>query len=341
MVEGEFVRHYAWVLLLLSCSGGCGGSSGGPAPGGQVAERPAPQKTLRIAVLPKATSLQYWKSVHAGAEAAARELGRVEIIWKGPAQENNSAGQIEVVKNMITQRVDGICLAPNHSEALVDVVQEANEEGIPVVILDSGVGKGAEYVSYVATDNREGGRVAARRLAKVLAGQGDVILMRYRAGSQSTEEREEGFLEEIAKYPRLKVLSSDQYGEATAKSAMEKANQLLLRFQDEVDGVFAVCEPNCHGLLQALEQTGLAGKVKFVAFDPSDMLIRALESGKVHGIVLQDPVHMGYMAVKTIVAHIQGQNVERRIATGLYVATPENMHTDKIHKLLHPELFGE
>jgi ribose transport system substrate-binding protein len=279
--------------------------------------------------------------VHAGAERAAEEAGNVEIIWKGPAQESNTAGQIEVVQNMITQQVDGLCLAPNHSEALISVVQEAGDEGIPVVIFDSGLGEGADFVSYVASDNRHGGKIAAERLAHVLGEQGGVILLRYRAGSESTGERETGFLEQIAEYPNIRVLSSDQYGEATALSAMQTANDLLLKHQDEVAGVFAVCEPNCHGLLQALEQAGLAGKVKFVAFDPSDILIQAMKEGSLHGIVIQDPVNIGYMAVKTMVAHLEGERVEPRIATGEYVATPENMDTEQFRQLLYPEVVED
>lgn len=321
-------------VLLAGCSGGRVESSKPETAG-------ASKRVWRVAVIPKATSLQYWKSVRAGAERAAREAGNIEIIWKGPAQESNSAGQIEVVRNMITQKVDGICLAPNHSEALVSVVQEANDESIPVVLFDSGLAGDAKHVSFVASDNRHGGQIAAQRLAEVLGDKGNVILMRYRAGSESTEERETGFLEEIARHPGIRVLSSDQYGEATAKSAMEKANQLLLKYQGEVNGVFAVCEPNCHGLLQALEQAGMAGKVKFVAFDPSDMLIKAMEQGKLHGIVLQDPVNIGYLAVKTMADHLSGKKVENRVPTGEHVATPENMATEKIRSLLNPEMFGE
>lgn len=328
------------LLVLLSIVvAGC--STERSLPTAADARRGAEPATYRIAVIPKATSLQYWKSVRAGAERAARELGGVQIVWKGPAQESDSAGQIEVVRNMITQRVDGICLAPNHSQALISVVQEANDERIPVVLFDSGLGAGAEYVSYVASDNRRGGQLAAIRLAEVLHEKGGVILMRYRAGSESTGERETGFLEEIVKYPGIRVLSSDQYGEATSRDAMRTATQLLLRYQDQVDGVFAVCEPNCHGMLQALEQSGLAARVKFVAFDPSEMLIQALQEDKLHGIVLQDPVNIGYLAVKTMVAHLRGEPVEKRVGTGEHVATAENMRTEQFQALLHPPIFGE
>ena len=114
---------------------------------------------------------------------------------------------------------------------------------------------------------------------------------------------------------------------------------MLNKYQDRVTGIFAVCEPNANGVLGALENTGLAGKVKAVVFDPNPALIKGLADGKLHGIVLQDPVTMGYLGVKTMVAHLEGKNVEKRIVTGEYVATPENMNDDQMKKLLEPAQF--
>ena len=330
----------AWGSLLAAA--GCGPAQREGDAAAEHGVSPAAETTYRIAVIPKGTSHQFWKSVHAGARRAAKELGHVEIIWKGPQKENDTAGQIEVVKSYITKRVDAICLAPNHSEALVDVVLEANDEGIPVVIFDSGLGQGAQIVSYVATDNYAGGELAADRVAELLEGQGSAIMLRYRAGSESTGQREAGFLERLEKkYPDVKILSADQFGEESAESAFKAVNQLLIKYGQEVDALFAVCEPNCNGTLEALEQAGLAGKVKFVAFDPSEVLIRGMETGKVHGIVLQDPVNMGYQAVKAAVAKVQGRPVRDRIPTGEYLATPENMREEKYDTLLHPVMHED
>jgi ribose transport system substrate-binding protein len=322
-------------IMLLAAVAGCGGSSGG--------------KKYRIAVVPKGTSHQFWKSVHAGAQRAAQELGNVEVLWKGPQAEENTKLQIEVVKNFITKGVDGICLAPNQSKSLVDAVVEANEEKIPVVIFDSGLGDGADIVSYVATDNYHSGQLAADRLVEAMcekegAGKTDVILLRYMEGSESTEQRERGFLDRLKqKHPQVNVLSSNQYGGSKTITALTEAKTLLHRYHDQVDGVFAVCEPNANGMLEALEQSGLAGKVKFVAFDPSDSLIAGMKSQppKVHGILLQDPVEMGYQAVKAMVAKLEGQPPKARIPTGEYVATPDNMNTATMDRLLHPKVFEE
>ena len=167
-----------------------------------------------------------------------------------------------------------------------------------------------------------------------------VVLLRYNPGSQSTEQREIGFLETLAnEFPQMKVISSDQYAGTTPEGALDKATDVLNKFQARVSGIFAVCEPNATGLLGALENTGSAGKVKAVVFDPNRALIKGLADGKLDGIVLQDPVSMGYLAVKTMLAHLQGQQVEKRIVTGVYVATRENMAEPQMKKLLEPAQF--
>lgn len=328
----QFLR-YASCFLFLLLLGCCGGSGAGTGGGGA-----SPDKKLRIAVIPKGTTHQFWKSVHAGAQRAAKEMGNVEIEWTSSPKEDDTPGQISVVKGSITRGVDGICVAPNHSQSLVDAVEESIDAGVPVVIFDSGLAPGPDIVSYVATDNENGGRLAAQQMAKALGEKGNVILLRYREGSESTEMREKGFLEEIAKYPDIKVVSSDQYGDSTVQSAKQKAMQLIVAYEGKFDGIFAVCEPNAIGVLEALEQSNLAGKVKFIAFDPSERLIAAMEEDKIHGIVLQNPVEMGYQSVKALVSKIRGQEVEKKIGTGEYVATKENMNSPEVAKLLRPEV---
>ena len=324
------------LLLLLLC--GCSASTSTT---GSSGSRSSQSDVLRLAVIPKGTSHQFWRTVHAGAEAGAKEMGNVEVLWKGPETEADTAGQINVVKNFITNRVDGIVLAPNHSQSLMDVVAEANAENVPVVIFDSGLGAGPKIVSLVATDNRRGGVLAAKCLADALGHKGKVIMLRYKQGSESTEQREAGFLEAMAEEKEMEVISSDQYAGTRTEEALAKATQVLNKYRDEVNGIFAVCEPNCNGTLEALAQTGLAGKVKFVAFDASDTLIRGLSENTVAGIVLQDPFEMGRQSVVALVRHIRGEKVEPVINTGEHVATAENQNTPPIDRLLSPELPGQ
>lgn len=292
-------------------------------------------RTYKIAVIPKGTTHEFWKAVHAGAVKAGQELG-VEIFWKGPQKEDDRAQQITVVEDFISRRVDGIVLAPLDDRAMMRPVDEAMREGIPVVIMDSNL-QGDNYISFVATDNYQGGVLAARRLAEVLGGKGKIFLIRYLEGSASTTFREQGFLETITReYPGIELLVRDQFAGTTTESAYQLTENLLSRYP-QVEGIFAPNESSTFGALRALQHFGLAGRVKLVGFDSSVKLIQALEKNEIQGLVLQDPMKMGYLSVKVLVDYIQGRPVEKRIDTGVSLATPENMNQPEIRNLLEPD----
>lgn len=319
-------------VVLLALASGC--QPPRQADSGNVA---AKSGELHIAVIPKGENHIFWQSVRSGAEQAGKELG-VHVTFKGPAKEDDRSAQISVLENFLNSGVDGICLAPLDADALVRPVEEATRAGVPVVIFDSGLNTDAgEYVSYVATDNFRGGQLAADAMAESLGDDGGkVICLRYNQGSESTHQREEGFLDGIAKYPQIEVLSSDQYAGTTTESAVDKSQSLLNRFGNDVDGIFTTCEPNAEGMLRAIRDRGLAGKVKLIAFDSSDSLREAMAAGHVAAIVLQDPVRMGYLAVQTLTTAIRGEQVEPYVGTGVFVATSENQSDEQIARLLNP-----
>jgi ribose transport system substrate-binding protein len=304
------------------------------------------ENKYRIAVIPKGTTHVFWKSIHAGALKAQQELKDagldVEVIWKGPLKEDDRESQIRVVEDFVTRGVSGIVLAPLDDAALRVPVKNAVNYGIPVVIIDSGL-KSDDYTSFVATDNYIGGRKGGERLAEILGGKGKVIMLRYQEGSASTMNREQGFLDVLKeKYPDILVVSANQYGGATTESAYIASENLLapLRKPDGglvIDGIFCPNESTAFAMLRALEDSGLAGKVKYVGFDSSDRLVLALRKKYIQGLVLQDPINMGYLGVKTMVRHLQGEKVEKRIDTGSSVATPENMDEPKMKNLLEPD----
>lgn len=325
-----------WLVLALSFAALVGCESAQPGSSSST-NKPAEGKKLRIAVIPKGTTHVFWKSLHAGALKAAEEMGNVEVIWKAQIHEGDTEGQINVIETFIVQQVDGIVLAPLDRQGLVKVIRKAKAAGIPTVIFDSGLDDAKNIVSYVATDNYNGGVLGARELGKQLEGKGNAILLRYRPGSESTEQREQGFLDTIKKeFPGIKMISDNQYAGTTTESALDKSLELLNQFGDKLDGIFAVGEPVATGALVALEQQGLTGKVKLIGFDPSSRMVEALADGKMQGIVLQDPVNMGYVGVKTMVRHLRGEKVEDRINTGEAIATKENMDTPEMKKLLNP-----
>lgn len=330
-------------LVLLALFAGCGPTN---PPGGMGPASANPgagnggEKKLRIAVIPKGTTHEFWKSVHYGAQQAADKYG-AEIVWKGPQLENDREGQINVVQSFISQRVDGIVLAPLDSQALVAPVKDAKDAGIPTVIFDSDLDDTSIIVSYVATDNKAGGKLAAAELARRLNKKGNVVLLRYNVGSASTQLREDGFLEGLREYPDITVLSSDQYAGTTPESSLDKAQQVLNTYRGQLQGIFAVCEPNAAGTLQALEDAKLTDQVVMIGFDPNPRMVQALREGKMKGIVLQDPVRMGYLAVEAMIKHLRGEKVEARVPTGEYLATPENLDTDEMQRLVAPPQFGE
>jgi ribose transport system substrate-binding protein len=294
-----------------------------------------------IAVIPKATSHEFWKSIHAGAVKAQRELtakgAKVEIIWQGPLREDNRDQQIQVVENFISRRVDGIVLAPTDASALVRPVNTAARAKVPVVIMDSGL-KSDKYVSFVATDNFKGGVLAGEHMAKLLGGKGNVILLRYQSGSASTEEREAGFLSAIKKVPGIKILSSEQHGGVTRELCYQAAQNLLNRHGKEVNGIFGPCEPVANGIIMALRNAGKAGVESDDLYGAGGQTVEALKKGDVQAVVVQNPMRMGYLGVMTVFDHLEGRKVEKRIDTGVYVVTPENMETPEMKDLLYPPL---
>lgn len=296
----------------------------------------APARVRQVAVIPKGTTHEFWKSVHAGANKAGQELG-IEIIWKGPVREDDRSEQVRVVEDFVTRGVDGIVLAPLDDTALVPAVKEAAARKIPVVIIDSDI-RWQDRVSFVATDNYEAGAAAARRLGGVLSGKGNVAMMRYQEGSASTMQREKGFAETLAKeFANVHVVSENQYGGATTETAYKTAENILIKLP-ELDGVFCPNESTTFGMLRALEDAKRTAKVRFVGFDASAKLVEALSRGEIQGLAVQNPFAMGERGVAVLAALWAGKAVERRIDTGVLVATPENMKEPAVAALLSPDL---
>jgi ribose transport system substrate-binding protein len=173
-------------------------------------------------------------------------------------------------------------------------------------------------------------------MGKLLGGKGRVLMLRYQEGSASTEAREQGFLEGLTqKFPGVEVISSDQRAGPTRDTAKRAAENLLNRYP-QLDGVFCVNESSAAGMLLALQDLGRAGRVKFVGFDAHQVFLDAMKRGEMHGFVLQNPFEMGYLAVKTMAQHLQGQSVPPVVDTGVHVVTPENMDTPDMQRLLKP-----
>ena len=316
----------------------------GPATGCRKAEGPkgSAGKPLRIAFVPKGTTHEFWRTIHAGAVKAQRDLAArgiaVEILWKGPLREDDREQQVQVVESFASQGVDGIVLAPLDEKALVRPVEEAKRLGVPTVIVDSALASD-QIVSFVATDNVKGGEMGADELGRLMDGKGKVLLLRYQEGSASTTAREEGFLSRLkAAWPGLELLVADQYAGATVDTAKRASENLLNRHGRDIQGVFVVNETATVGMLLALQDAGLAGRVKLVGFDGTPALVSGMRAGQVHGFVLQNPFRMAALGVETMVDHLLGKPVPKRVDTGVIVVTPANLDKPEVQELLKPPL---
>lgn len=328
------------VLALAGCGTSTSTSADGSnKPSSTAGEGGTSDAKKKIAMIPKGATHEFWKSVHEGAEKAAAEFN-IELIWKGPLQENDREQQIKIVEDFTSAKVDGILLAPLDDTALRIPVSAAIKEGIPVAIFDSGL-KDIETVSFVATDNYKAGQLAGQKMVELLGGKGKVILLRYEEGSASTHEREEGFLAAVKTAPGIEILSDNQYAGATVESAQTAAENLISRFGGasgfQAQGLFTPNESATFGTLRALQDAGIAGKgLKFVGFDSSEFLLKGIRSGELDAVVIQNPRKMGYEAVKAMAMHLKGEKVELRIDTGANVVTKENIDADEMKELLAP-----
>jgi ribose transport system substrate-binding protein len=329
------LRTLALVLLAAAVAAG---------PACRRAERPkgGGATPLRIAFVPKGTTHEFWRTMHAGAVKGQRDLQAkgvpVELIWKGPLREDDREQQVQVVESFASQGVDGIVLAPLDAKALVRPVEEAKRFGVPTVIVDSALASD-EIVSFVATDNVKGGAMGADALGRLMGGKGRVLLLRYQEGSASTTMREEGFLARLKEaWPGIDLLVTDQHAGPTVDTAKRASENLLNRYGSDIQGVFVVNETSTGGMLLALQDAGLAGKVKIVGFDGTPAFVAAMRAGQLHAFVLQDPMRMAGLAVETMVDHLLGKAVPKRVDTAAIVVDAANLDTPETQALLKPPL---
>jgi ribose transport system substrate-binding protein len=307
----------------------------------------------RIAVIPKGTTHDHWKAVRAGAMQAAAELGDTEILFDGPSKEDERGKQQEIMERYAnTSSVYGIILAPCDKTTLIEPTKATLAKKKYVVLLDSDleakpeIQEHAYYLGYVATNNKAGGRAAASRALELLKGKKSarIMMIRYQRGSESTEQREEGFRQviqeaqrgvSIAKVPeKIDLIEPADEAGATVSSAQPVVERLLQK-ENNLDVLFMPNESSTAGALAALDALNKTNKVMLVGFDMSSTLINGLKAGKIHGLVLQDPFDMGYQAVMRIHDKIRQKprKGEAVLYTNLAMLTKDNMEDPKLKQL--------
>lgn len=295
----------------------------------------------RVAVIPKGLTHNHWKAVEAGAQAAAAEIqtaGEAGIVidWKGPPKEDDTRQQIELVQNFISSGIDAIVLAPLSDQALLSPVKLARQANIPVVIIDSALAGevGKDFLGYVGTNNYKAGRLAGERMAALSPEGSTVLLLRYAESSASTNEREQGFIDALKEQaPTVKLTDPPQYAGADVNSAKKAAENMLTAYEGRFQGIFCPNESSSFGMLLAMTDRQLTGKVTFVGFDVRAELFDAMRQGHLHGVVIQNPYQMGYQSIQLLRKHWKGEPFGTDVDTGAILVTPENIDDPEITKI--------
>ncbi|MDG4785323.1 ABC transporter substrate-binding protein [Micromonospora sp. WMMD1102] len=331
-VRRPYGRALLVALLATSVLTACGSVEVRDGDDGAPKEQSGP---LELAVVPKAVGHEFWNTVRAGAECAAKRAGDVTVQWDGVTAETDVEGQVNLLQNFVTRKVDGIVYAATDSAALAPATERAVTAGIPVAMIDSGTDPQPDNVPLYATDNRAAAVQAAKLLADELgAGNHDVALIEFQPGSQTNTERVEGFKDGLTKYPNLKLV-----GQQPSHSDVNEARRVtenILTANPRLAGVFAANEPSVLGAAQAIQAAGKSGKVVIIGWDAAPDEIAGLRSGQISALVVQNPFKMGYLGVDSMVKHLRDKAPLASADTGVTFLTKENIDAAESKAVLEP-----
>ncbi|MGY4675556.1 substrate-binding domain-containing protein [Ursidibacter arcticus] len=291
-------------------------------------------KSDEIAVIVKSANSTFWQNVRKGAETAGKDMGdKYKVTFQGPEAETAIDAQVNMVDNAVNRGVAGIVLAASDPVALVPAVKKAYESGIPVVLIDSGLNSdGKYYQSFLATDNRAAGKLAAEKLlAKVKSGK--VAVMSFTQGAASAIERTGGFIDEVKAKADYKLIGP-YYSDSEMVKALNQTEDVLGSNPD-IAAIFGANEPTAVGMARAVKQKGFAGKIVAVGFDGNSDLQNFVRDGTLDGIVVQSSYQMGYKGIDTIGKLIKGEKVEKFIDTGVVYVTKDNIASEEAKGVLY------
>jgi ribose transport system substrate-binding protein len=309
------------------------GSLASQEPQWRAGATPAPAGTnWTIAVVPKSVGLFYWGTVDAGAQAAGKYF-HVKIIWKGTETETDLVGEEAILKDFIDSHVNGIAFAAQSATGMVPIANQAIKAGIPVVNIDSGLSP--QGPPLVASDNVVAAAKAADILAKLIGGKGQVALLPFVPSAATSIQRQEGFENELKKYPSIKLVAV-QYDQSDVLKA-ESITTDILTAHPQLNGIFDANEPGVDGTVAALAARGIPpGTVKVVGFDNATDEVNDLKDGYVSALIVQNPFRIGYQGVAEVVAQLEHKKVPHYVDTGVIVATKANMNQPAVYQRLYP-----
>lgn len=317
------------LVVIISISlFACGTKNPGQATGGTNKTT----KKLKFGLVVMSTNSDYWLTLKDGAQAAVDAVGG-ELIFTGPADNNDIQGQVSLVENLISSKVDAILLTPLDSDALVAPVEKAMKAGIPVIIIDSPVNT-KNYTSFIATDNIAGGKLAMETLIKQIGGSGQVAIINALAGIPSNDARGVG-AEQVAKSNTNIKLLPQQHSLDQAEALTSTEN--IITGNPDLKGIFATFNRGALGAVQALINKGKQKNIKVVAYDADADEIKYLEDGTIDALVVQQPYQMGKLGIEYSIKAINGETVAKSIAPDVVLATKANMNDANVQKVLFPK----
>lgn len=302
---------------------------------GMLAVSPASLMAGEIAVIVKTTNSNFWQNVNKGAAAAIEGQSEHTMTFDGPAAESDIADQVDMVENAINRSVAGIVLAPSDPDALAPSVKRAFEAGIPVAIIDSALGQGAEgtYQTFLATDNKTAGELAAQAMIDAVGTEGKVAVMSYVAGVGSEIGRVGGFTDYLAANSNLEIVGPF-YSQSQMATALNQTTDVLSANPDLL-GIFGANEPTAIGMGRAIEQAGRAGTLTAIGFDGNADLQDMVRSGVLAATAVQGSFQMGELGVQAVLDLLAGNTVEPTIDTGVVMVTKDNIDAPEAQNVLY------
>ena len=343
------VRRLALLALLavaLLVLAACAPTVVAPAaPGGEpAAEEAAPAGDApTVALVYGVRGDGFYITMEKGLRAAADEAG-VNVIADGPAQFDATL-QRPILDAVIAQNPDAICIAATDRQALIEPMKAAFDRGIHIISVDTFIGDTAgDYttgdvtfpLSYVGSDNVEGGRIACEAIIESIGGSGKMYIQNVRPGISTTDQREQGCREAIDATGGAVTLVGVDYNEDNAARAAEQTAAVLQR-EPDLAGIFGTNLFSAEGAAQAVKNAGLTGVVKVANFDAPEAAIEDLRNEVNDIVIAQLPYQMGQKCIEFSLAAINGDtaSIPKRFPTGYVVITRDNVDTEEAQNAIY------
>ena len=292
----------------------------------------APTAKLYIPVISKGFQHQFWQAVKLGAEQAAKDFN-VDITFEGPESEAMVDKQVEMFQTALDKKPAAICLAAVDSKAFQPLLEKAKAAGIPVIGFDSGVDSDIP-VTTAATDNIAAAALAADKMVELIGGEGEVAVIAHDQTSRTGIDRVKGFTDQItSKYPNVTIVDT-QYGGGDQLKSTDLA-KAIIQAHPNLKGFFGANEGSIIGVLNAVKELGMEGKITVIGYDSGQQQMDAIRSGAEAGAITQNPVGIGYKCVEAAVKAYNGETLPKVIDTGFFWYDKTNIDDPEIQAVLY------